>query len=473
MDVSGFETAMAEQKKRARAAWAGSGEAAEDGLWLTLAERFGATEFLGYDTESAEGQIIAILRDGQEVDAAEAGETVQLILNQTPFYAESGGQTGDAGILRTDSGKAAVTDTRKRAGLFVHEAKIAEGRLARGAGAELAVDHDRRGAIRGNHSATHLLHEALRRRLGDHVAQRGSLVAPDRLRFDFTHPAAMTAEDIATVEAEVNAYVRQNTPVETRIMTPDDAEGLGARALFGEKYGEEVRVVAMGTRPGSGMGPRGETYSLELCGGTHVARTGDIGAFKLVSEAASSSGVRRVEALTGQAAFAHVAAEEAALSEIAGLLRARPEELADRVRALLDERKALTGEVADLRRKLALAGPAAAEAGPETVKGVPFLAQSLSGVSGKDLRGLIDEHKARLKSGVVLLVADTGDKAAVAAGVTPDLTARISAVDLVRVAAEAMGGKGGGGRPDMAQAGGADPSRAPEAIAAARALLEA
>ena len=473
VDVSGFETAMAEQKKRARAAWAGSGEAAEDGLWLTLAERFGATEFLGYDTESAEGQIIAILRDGQEVDAAEAGETVQLILNQTPFYAESGGQTGDAGILRTDSGKAAVTDTRKRAGLFVHEAKIAEGRLTRGAGAELAVDHDRRGAIRGNHSATHLLHEALRRRLGDHVAQRGSLVAPDRLRFDFTHPAAMTAEDIATVEAEVNAYVRQNTPVETRIMTPNDAEGLGARALFGEKYGEEVRVVAMGTRPGSGMGPRGETYSLELCGGTHVARTGDIGAFKLVSEAASSSGVRRVEALTGQAAFAHVAAEEAALSEIAGLLRARPEELADRVRALLDERKALTGEVADLRRKLALAGPAAAEAGPETVKGVPFLAQSLSGVSGKDLRGLIDEHKSRLKSGVVLLVADTGDKAAVAAGVTPDLTGRISAVDLVRVAAEAMGGKGGGGRPDMAQAGGADPSRAPEAIAAARALLEA
>ena len=473
VDVSGFETAMAEQKKRARAAWAGSGEAAEDGLWLTLAERFGATEFLGYDTESAEGQIIAILRDGQEVDAAEAGETVQLILNQTPFYAESGGQTGDAGILRTDSGKAAVTDTRKRAGLFVHEAKIVEGRLTRGAGAELAVDHDRRGAIRGNHSATHLLHEALRRRLGDHVAQRGSLVAPDRLRFDFTHPAAMTAEDIATVEAEVNAYVRQNTPVETRIMTPNDAEGLGARALFGEKYGEEVRVVAMGTRPGSGMGPRGETYSLELCGGTHVARTGDIGAFKLISEAASSSGVRRVEALTGQAAFAHVAAEEAALSEIAGLLRARPEELADRVRALLDERKALTGEVADLRRKLALAGPAAAEAGPETVKGVPFLAQSLSGVSGKDLRGLIDEHKSRLKSGVVLLVADTGDKAAVAAGVTPDLTGRISAVDLVRVAAEAMGGKGGGGRPDMAQAGGADPSRAPEAIAAARALLEA
>ena len=473
VDVAGFEAAMAEQRRRARAAWAGSGEAAEDGWWLTLAERFGATEFLGYDAETAQGQILALIRDGQEVETAAEGETVQVVLNQTPFYAESGGQVGDAGALRTDAGQAAVTDTRKRAGLFVHEARVEHGRLARGAGAELAVDHDRRAAIRGNHSATHLLHEALRLRLGDHVAQRGSLVAPDRLRFDFTHQTAMAPAEIAAVEAEVNAFVRQNTAVETRIMTPGDAEKLGARALFGEKYGEEVRVVSMGLRPGSGLGPRGETYSLELCGGTHVGRTGDIGAFKLVAESASASGVRRIEALTGEAALAHVAAEEAALAEIAGLLRARPEDLAERVRALLDERKALAGEVADLRRKLALAGPAAAEAGPETVRGVPFLAQSLSGVSGKDLRGLIDEHKARLKSGVVLLVADTGDKAAVAAGVTADLTARFSAVDLVRVAAEAMGGTGGGGRPDMAQGGGADPTRAPQAIAAARALLEA
>ncbi|MBP7001852.1 alanine--tRNA ligase [Amaricoccus sp.] len=473
VDVAGFEAAMAEQKARARAAWAGSGEAAEGAIWLTLAERLGPTEFLGYDTETSEGQVAALVRDGAEVDAAEAGETVQIVLNQTPFYGESGGQVGDAGTLRTDAAKVAITDVRKRAGLFVHEGRVESGRLVRGAAAELAVDHERRSAIRAHHSATHLLHEALRRTLGDHVAQRGSLVAPDRLRFDFTHGRAMTPAELAAVEAEVNAFVRQNTQVDTRIMTPDAAEKIGARALFGEKYGEEVRVVSMGTSPGSGVGPRGETYSLELCGGTHVSRTGDIGAFRLTSETASASGVRRVEALTGEAARAHTAGDIAALAEAAGLLRARPDELAERIRALLDERKALTQEVADLRRKAALARGGGGEAAPETVKGVSFLARALTGVSGKDLRGLIDEHKAQLKSGVVLLVADTGDRAAVAAGVTADLTGRISAVDLVRVAAEALGGKGGGGRPDMAQAGGADASKAPEAIAAARALLEA
>ena len=474
VDVGAFESAMLEQKRRARAAWAGSGEAAEDGLWLTLAERFGATEFLGYDTETAEGQVLALVQGGAETDAIEAGETVQIVLNQTPFYAESGGQVGDAGTLRTDGAQVTITDVRKRAGLFVHEGRVTEGRLARNAAAGLAVGHERRAAIRAHHSATHLLHEALRLTLGDHVAQRGSLVAPDRLRFDFTHAKAMTPAELRRVEADVNAYVRQNTPIETRIMTPDAAQGLGARALFGEKYGDEVRVVSMGRRPGSGLGARGETYSLELCGGTHVTRTGDIGAFKLVAESASASGVRRIEALTGASALAHVAAEEAALAEAAGLLRARPDELADRIRALMDERRALSNELADLRRKLAMAGPGGAtDAGPETVKGIAFLAQSLSGVSGKDLRGLIDEHKARLKSGIVLLVADTGDRAAVAAGVTADLTARFSAVDFVRVAAEAMGGKGGGGRPDMAQAGGTDPARAPQAIAAARALLEA
>jgi alanyl-tRNA synthetase len=402
-----------------------------------------------------------------------AGDRVQIVLNQTPFYAESGGQIGDSGTLRTDKAQVTIEDVKKKAGLFVHFGHVEEGLLSTGAAAQLAVDHDRRSAIRAHHSATHLLHEALRRALGEHVAQRGSLVAPDRLRFDFAHSRAMSPQEIATVETEVNDFVRQNTPVETRIMTPDAAGKLGARALFGEKYGDEVRVVSMGTRPGSGMGPAGETYSLELCGGTHVARTGDIGAFKLVSEGASASGIRRVEALTGAAALAQVAAGEAALSEAAGLLRARPEDLADRIRALLDERKAQAGEIAELRRRLAMSGNgAAAPAGPETVGGVPFLAQSLTGVSGKDLRGLIDAHKARLGSGVILLVADTGDRAAVAAGVTDDLTSRISAVDLVRAAAEALGGKGGGGRPDMAQAGGTDATKAPEAIAAARALLE-
>jgi alanyl-tRNA synthetase len=474
VDIAGFDAAMAAQKAKARAAWAGSGEAADESVWFDLSEQHGPSEFLGYETEVAEGVVLAVLANGAPVASAGPGDEVQIVLNQTPFYAESGGQVGDAGILRSDRARVEIRDVRKKAGLFVHAGVVVEGTLAAGQAAEMRVDGPRRAAIRANHSATHLLHEALRRALGEHVAQRGSLVAPDRLRFDFSHNHAMSRAEIARVESEVNAYVRQNTPVETRIMTPDAAQEIGARALFGEKYGEEVRVVSMGRHSGSGIGAGGDTYSLELCGGTHVRRTGDIGAFKLVGEAASASGVRRVEALTGAAALEHVAAEESALAEAAGLLRARPEELAERIRALVEERKALGAEVAELRRRLALAGEgAAAVPGPETVRGIAFLAQSLSGVSGKDLRGLIDTHKARLKSGVVLLVADTGDRAAVAAGVTDDLTARISAVDLVRAAAEAMGGKGGGGRPDMAQGGGADASRAPEAIAAARALLEA
>ena len=475
VDVPGFEAAMAEQKKKARAAWTGSGEAADEAIWFELSEKLGATEFLGYDTEAAEGVVLAVVREGAAVGSVQAGETAQIILNQTPFYGESGGQVGDTGTLVTDGATVTITDVRKKLGLFVHYGKVERGDLIPGVPAVLTVDHDRRAAIRANHSATHLLHEALRRALGDHVAQRGSLVAPDRLRFDFSHAPGLTAEELARVEGEVNDYIRQNTAVETRIMTPEDAQALGARALFGEKYGDEVRVVSMGTAEGSGIGAAGETYSLELCGGTHARRTGDIGAFKILSESASASGTRRVEAVTARGAIAHAASREAALAETAALLRARPEEIAERVRALIEERRSQATEIADRRRKLALAGggSGAPAAAPEQVGGVPFLAQTLSGVSGKDLRGLIDEHKSRLGSGVVLLVADTGDKAAVAAGVTGDLTARVSAVDLVRVAAEALGGKGGGGRPDMAQAGGADASKAPEAIAAARALLEA
>ncbi len=472
VDVEGFDAAMAEQKRRARAAWAGSGEAAEEAVWLDLAETLGATEFLGYDTETAHAQVQAVVQGGEPVDVAREGDAVEVVLNQTPFYAEAGGQVGDTGILTTPEARVAIRDVRRKAGLSVHVGTVEEGELRRGAAAELVVDSARRALIRASHSATHLVHEALRRTLGDHVAQRGSLVAPDRLRFDFAHTKAMTPEERAAVEAEVNAFIRQNTPVETRIMTPEAAQELGARALFGEKYGDEVRVVSMGRAPGLGLGASGDVYSLELCGGTHVARTGDIGSFRLISEGASAGGVRRIEAVTAEAADAHAAAEAAALASAAGLLRARPEELPERIRALLEERRELEAEVAELRRRVALAGDGAAP-GPETVGGVPFLAQSLSGVSGKDLRTLIDEHKARMKSGVVLLVADTGDRAAVAAGVTDDLTARISAIDLVRVAVEALGGKGGGGRPDLAQGGGADPRRAGEAIAAARALLEA
>jgi alanyl-tRNA synthetase len=470
VDVQDFDAAMAEQKAKARAAWSGTGAAGDAKIWFELAEEHGVTEFLGYDTETAEGVITALVRDGANIGQAAAGETVQIVVNQTPFYAESGGQVGDAGLIRTQTGTAEVTDVKKAAGVFIHIAKVTEGTVIKGQPAKLEVAHTRRSAIRANHSATHLLHEALRRTLGDHVAQRGSLNAADRLRFDFSHSAAISAPDLQTIEAEVNAFIRQNSPVETRIMTPDDARGIGAQALFGEKYGEEVRVVSMGALEGSGKGTDGKTYSLELCGGTHVGRTGDIGSMVILSESASSAGVRRIEALTGQAALDHLRQQDARLNDIAAIIKAPAAELSDRIRALFDERKALANEVAQLRREVAMGGKAS---GPEAkeINGVKFIAQVLSGVSGKDLPALIDEMKARLGSGAVLLIADTGAKPAVAAGVTADLTTRLSAVTLVKAAAEAMGGKGGGGRPDMAQAGGADIAQAESAIKAAEAAI--
>ncbi len=470
VDVQGFDAAMAEQKAKARAAWSGTGAAGDAKIWFEIAEEHGVTEFLGYDTETAEGVVTALLRDGVVIGQAETGETVQIVVNQTPFYAESGGQVGDSGLIRTQTGTAEVTDVKKAAGVFIHIGRVTEGTVIKGQPAKLEVSHTRRSAIRANHSATHLLHEALRRALGDHVAQRGSLNAADRLRFDFSHSAAISAADLQTIEAEVNAFIRQNSPVETRIMTPDDARAIGAQALFGEKYGEEVRVVSMGSLDGSGKGADGKTYSLELCGGTHVQRTGDIGAMVLLSESASSAGVRRIEALTGQGALDHLRQQDARLNDIAAIIKAPAAELADRIRALFDERKALANEVAQLRREVAMGGKSA---GPEAkeINGVKFIAQVLSGVSGKDLPALIDEMKARLGSGAVLLIADTGAKPAVAAGVTADLTGKLSAVTLVKAAAEAMGGKGGGGRPDMAQAGGADIAQAEAAIQAAEAVM--
>ncbi len=472
VDVAGFDAAMAAQKEKARAAWAGSGEAADAKIWFELAEEHGATEFLGYDTEIAEGQILALVKDGQEVQSAKAGEQVQIVVNQTPFYAESGGQVGDTGLLTTETGTARITDTQKAAGVFIHFAEVQSGGIARGEAAKLEVDHARRSAIRAHHSATHLLHEALRETLGEHVAQRGSLNAEDRLRFDFSHNKALTGEEMRKIEWEVNEYIRQNTPVETRIMTPDEAREIGAQALFGEKYGDEVRVVSMGRKANSGKGLDRETYSIELCGGTHVKRTGDIGMFVLLGDSASSAGVRRIEALTGEAAQRHIDETRRLLAAAANAAKAPAGELPERVKALQEERRALSGEVERLRREVALGGGGGAGARPEEVNGIPFLAQKLEGVSGRDLPALIDAQKENLGSGVILLIAEAGGKAAVAAGVTEDLVDRVSAVDIVRAAVAALGGKGGGGRPDMARGGGPDAAKADQAIEAARKILE-
>ena len=471
VDVDGFDTAMAAQKAKARAAWSGSGEAADDTIWFDIAERNGVTEFLGYDTEIAEAEVLALVRDGSEVETADKGDTVQIVVNQTPFYGESGGQVGDSGVIASDTAEIKVTDTRKSAGVFIHIGTLTQGRLKTGDTVALTVDHDRRSAIRANHSATHLLHEALRVALGDHVAQRGSLNADDRLRFDFSHAKALSPDELKQVETDVNAFIRQNAPVETRIMTPDEARDIGAQALFGEKYGDEVRVVSMGTAR-TGKGSNGDTYSIELCGGTHVQRTGDIGVFVTLGDSASSSGVRRIEALTGAAAFQYLSDQDRRLAEIATALKAQPSDVAARVAGLMDERKALQSEVADLRRKLAMSGGDGNAAKSKEINGIKIISQVLSGVSGKDLPTLIDGLKAEIVSGVVLLIADADGKAAVAAGVTPDVVGKISAVDVVRAAVAQLGGKGGGGRPGMAQGGGPDVTNANAAIKAAETLLE-
>ena len=469
VDVAGFDAAMEEQKTKARAAWSGSGEAADSTIWFDIAETNGTTEFLGYDTENAEGQILALIVDGAKADIANGD--VQIVLNQTPFYAESGGQVGDSGDLKTATGTVKITDTKKVAGVFIHMGTVQSGEISTGQGAEIVVDHDRRSAIRSNHSATHLLHEALRGALGDHVAQRGSLNAPDRLRFDFSHGKALTLDEITGVEAEVNDYIRQNSPVETRIMTPDDAREIGAQALFGEKYGDEVRVVSMG-RADTGKGLDQQTYSIELCGGTHVRQTGDIGLCVILGDSASSAGVRRIEALTGEPARMYLANQDRLLAETALVLKAQAKDVPDRVKALLEDRKSLNAEIAQLRRDLAMGGGSTGGADAVVVNGVPFLAQALDGVSGKDLPGIIDEHKSRMESGAILLIADTGGKAAVAAGVTSDLTDKVSAIDLVRAAVAQLGGKGGGGRAEMAQGGGPDAANADAAIQAAEAVIK-
>ena len=479
VETAGFDEAMEEQKAKARAAWSGSGEAADNAVWFDIADSKGATDFLGYDTEKAEGQVIALIVDGARAEKIAEGGEGWVVVNQTPFYGESGGQVGDTGVIRRLEDRdevALVEDTRKFADgkITAHKVTMERGEMKLGDPVELEVDHTRRSTIRANHSATHLLHEALRRALGDHVAQRGSLNAPDRLRFDFSHSKGLTLAELKQVEEEVNAFIRQNSAVETRIMTPDDARGLGAQALFGEKYGDEVRVVSMGRLAGSGKGMGGETYSLELCGGTHVRQTGDIGVFVALGDSASSAGVRRIEALTGAAAFDYLSGQDHRLAQVASVLKAQPGDVTERVQALLAERRALENEVAQLRKQLAMAGGGGGAAPADRdVNGITFLAQVLEGVTGKDLPGLIDEHKARMGDGsAVLLMADAGGKVAVAAGVSEDLTARVSAVDLLKAAVVELGGKGGGGRPDMAQGGGKDIGGAEAAIAAAENLLK-
>ncbi len=478
VDVAGFDEAMAEQKRKARAAWAGSGAASDAAIWFDIAEATGSTEFLGYETEKAEGVVVALVRDGAETDKLKEGETGWVVLNQTPFYGESGGQVGDTGWLRrleNEDDFAHVTDTQKLADgrLIAHLVTQERGTITKHDALALEVNHKRRSAIRANHSATHLLHEALRVALGDQVAQRGSLNAPDRLRFDFSHTKALSLAELAHVEAEVNAYIRQNTLVQTRIMTPDDARALGAQALFGEKYGDEVRVVSMGQKTGSGKGADGQTYSLELCGGTHVARTGDIGAFVTLGDSASSAGVRRIEALTGAKALDYLRAQDHKLAETALVLKAQATEVPERVRALMEERKALQAEVSQLRRDLAMSGGAdAPEVNVTEIAGVKFIAQVLQGVPGKELPALIDAHKDTLGSGVVLMMTETGGKAAVAVGVTSDLIERYSAVDLLRAAVAALDGKGGGGRPDLAQGGAPSLAQADAAVTAVGTLLK-
>ncbi|GAB5349407.1 alanine--tRNA ligase [Alteriqipengyuania sp. 357] len=470
VDREGFDIAMARQRDAARAAWKGSGEAADGEVWFAIAEREGATEFTGYTATQGEGRVVAIVKDGAEVQSAAQGEDIVILTNQTPFYGESGGQSGDSGTISTHEGlRVSVRDTGKPLGrLHSHQGVVEAGVVRVGDEVRLEIDADRRDRVRANHSATHLVHAALRNRLGDHVTQKGSLVAEDRLRFDFSHPTPLTEEDIAAIEDEVNSEIRANEPVGTRLMTPDEAVEAGALALFGEKYGDEVRVLSMGR-----SGGEGRNYSVELCGGTHVSATGDIQLFRIVSESAVSSGVRRIEALTGDAARRWLVEREDALKAAAATLRTTPDEVGSRVQALLDERKQLEKDLAAAKKQLALGGGGGtqAEAQSETVGDTAFSGQVIAGLDPKELRPLLDEAKQRIGSGVAAICATNDGKAAFAVAVTDDLTDRFSAVELVRAGVAELGGKGGGGRPDMAQGGGPDATKAEAALDAVRSAL--
>jgi len=458
VDVAGFDAAMAEQRIRARAAWAGTGDAVTERAWFDLREASGGTEFLGYSTQTAEAAVTGIVIGGMTVDRAEAGDAVAVLLNQTPFYAESGGQVGDTGTLVADGVLVRVTDTQKRAGtLFAHIGVVEQGTLTVGMAVRAEIEHARRGQIEAHHSATHLLHAALRRRLGDHVTQKGSLNAPDRLRFDVSQPTPIARGDLVLVEAAVNAQIRLNSPVTTRLMTPDAAVAEGAMALFGEKYGDEVRVVGMG-----------DGFSVELCGGTHVGRTGDIGLFRIVSEGGVSAGVRRIEAVTGEAAMAALAESDRQLADAAAALRVTPAGVPDRIAGLIAERRRLEQVITDLQRKMATGAGAPP---PEEIGDIMFAGRNLGDIPSRDLKGLAEAIATQQGPGVVALVSTADGKASVVVSVSGDLSKQISAVDLVRAASAAVGGKGGGGRPDLAQAGGPNGGDADAAIDAVRMML--
>jgi len=471
VDKDAFNAAMERQRAEARKAWAGSGETATETLWFALKERLGATEFLGYDSEKSEGVVTALVHDGAEAFVLKQGQRGAILLNQTPFYGESGGQLGDVGVIRGKGLRFKVENTLKKLGdLIVHEGVVEEGEIVPGLALELEADHERRKAVRANHSATHILHEALRQVLGDHVAQKGSLVAPERLRFDFTHPRPLTEEELARVETLANEIVQDNSAVDTRVMAQDEAIESGARALFGEKYGDEVRVVSMG-RPDPGVP---HPFSVELCGGTHVSRTGDIGLIAIVSEGAVASGVRRIEARTAEGARSYLSSQARALQDIAALMRAPVEDAPGRLAQILEERKRLERELADAKRKLAMGGGAGNGGGsePRDVGGVKLLTRAVEGIDAKDLKSLVDDAKKSIGSGVVAFASASPDgKAGIVVGVTDDLTEKYSAVEFVRVASAALGGKGGGGRPDLAQAGGPNAGAIDEALASVEEAL--
>ncbi|MCJ8324713.1 MAG: alanine--tRNA ligase [Rhizobiales bacterium] len=461
VDKAGFDEAMEEQRTKARASWSGAGGAAEETIWFEHKEKLGATEFLGYSSEKAEGVVEVVQTN------AETG-LLEIVLNQTPFYAESGGQVGDHGIIKHDNVEIKIINVLKKAGtLFVHYGQIISGELAVGDAVILEVNGERRRAIRANHSATHLLHQALRDKLGDHVAQKGSMVSDERLRFDFSHTKPVSDEELASVEKVVNSYIIANSEVVTRVMDQEDAVKSGAMALFGEKYGDEVRVVSMGL-----TGKNQNAYSVELCGGTHVQQTGDIGLLKIVSETSVASGVRRIEALTAENAMSYLNVQDRRVKNTAEILKTSPEQLAERVAQLVVERKQLDKELADAKRQIALGGGGSAQIALETINGVNFEGRVIEGIAAKELRGIVDEAKTKHGSAIVAIIgiSDEG-KAGISVGVTADLIDKFNAVDLVRIGSTLLGGKGGGGRPDMAQAGGPDGTKGDEAISAIRAAI--